>query len=96
MLLQRCVDLGLIVSPDGPYIPVEPKFSQLYDLDGGDALLVRPDGFIASRLAPATSLSQEIAMLQTFRRLLGIETNEATSPTQQDAMSSRCAVFEES
>lgn len=63
------VDLG----PDGPYTTDAAdaeKFDRLYALHDGDALLVRPDGFVARRLTARTAPGPALA--ETLRRLLGL------------------------
>lgn len=80
------VDLG----PDGPYTVDtakfdRQKFDRLYALRDGDALLVRPDGFIARRLS--AHVEPVPALLETLRRLLGIDASVGSCSRQQAAVS---------
>lgn len=54
------------IGPDGDYTAEEPKFERLYAVAHGDALLVRPDGFVARRLSAAGGADQ---LQETFMRL---------------------------
>lgn len=53
----RLVAVGAL----GTYQTEDPKFARLYNLEGGDALLVRPDGFVARRLSSASGQCQDSA-----------------------------------
>ncbi|WP_420991710.1 FAD-dependent oxidoreductase [Cupriavidus sp. 30B13] len=65
-LALKVIDTG----PDGDYLADEPKFGRLYALHDGGALLVRPDGFVARRLAPQAATHAQV-LRETFRRILG-------------------------
>jgi len=78
--------------PGRDYLAEEPKFSRLYALDHGNALLVRPDGFIARRLKIAVSggasTAQAKSLLQiTFEKILCVEASERT-PADTNAIES--------
>jgi FAD binding domain len=72
------------IGPEGEYTAVdEPKFSRLYSLDRGTAILVRPDGFVARRLQlPATgraaTTDPEDWLRATFQKILCLD--GATDP----------------
>ncbi|MGQ7935282.1 FAD-dependent oxidoreductase [Paraburkholderia sp. D1E] len=62
----------------GEYLAVEPRFSRLYSLDHGNALLIRPDGFIGRRLrlsgADQSSTTDAVALLRaTLRNVLCVD-----------------------
>ena len=83
--------LGSIIAPvdlseTGAYRPEEPKFSRLYrGARGFAAVLVRPDGFVACRLAPLDAGAAEEALAAAMKKLLARPTavrQQALEPAQ--------------
>ncbi|MBN9427087.1 MAG: FAD-dependent monooxygenase [Burkholderiales bacterium] len=62
----------LFVGESGAYVPEDDKFSHLYGADPSDAFLIRPDGFIARRLAAGRNGEGAAMLADSFHRILGV------------------------
>lgn len=61
---------GIAIGPGGAFCASDSKWSDLFDLHAGEALLIRPDGFIAARLSADTATSASEALADALTRIL--------------------------
>jgi len=73
------VDLRYVNVGNGEdYLPEDEKFSKLYGQNGGEPVLVRPDGFIAAQLSTSASSSYEVVLEQALTKAFHIRALNAS------------------
>lgn len=77
----------IAIGPDGSYRAEEPKFSRLYPVANGGAVLVRPDGFVARRLPAQPAGGAESMLRDTFQRILTFDKADARPGRTADLIS---------
>lgn len=66
--------VAISVGEGGDYEDVQHQFAEFYALRTGDAVLVRPDGYIAARLNAANAAQAKHVLIEALHTVLGIST----------------------